>query len=73
MKTIERILGFLFKVIGGTVIVLGAILALFGDFGPMAQKGTALVIGFIGIYVCWEIFDGLFLKKKTTNNGDEEE
>lgn len=71
MKTIERILGFLFKVIGGTIVVLGAILALFGDFGIAAQKGTALVIGIISIFVCWEIFDGLYLKKKTTG-GDEE-
>ena len=71
MRTIEKILGFLFKAIGGTGVALGAILALFGDFGIAAQKGTALVIGIIGIYVCWEIFDGLFLKKKTTG-GDEE-
>lgn len=69
---IEKFLGFLFKVIGGTIMALCLVLSLCGDFGPMAQKGAVAALAVAGVVFLVECYSTLF-SRKTTNNGDEEE
>lgn len=72
MKTIERLLGFLFKIFGGTIVALCLVLSLCGDFGLMAQKGAVAIIGVCALVFFVECYS-TFFSRKTTTDGDEEE